>query len=91
MRQLSGAPGGIRTCRVRIGRWDGVYGVLTDSVRCAKTAQLSTGRRLRQPGRGDEPGLEAHDERATVVIDGRPDRFEQTLSGSRVKGGMVAA
>ena len=29
--------------------------------------------------------------RATVVIDGRPDRFEQTLSDSRVKGDMVAA
>lgn len=50
-----------------------------------------TGRRLCQSGRGDQAGLEAHDERATIVIDGGPDRFEQTLSHSRVKGDMVAA
>jgi hypothetical protein len=45
---------------------------------------------LPQPSRGDQDGLEAHDERATLIVDGRSDGFEQAFSDLWFEGGVVA-
>src|ERR1035437_10995830 len=45
---------------------------------------------LPQPGSGDQDRLEAHNERAAIIVDGRPDSFEQTVSDHRLEGGVVA-
>ena len=46
--------------------------------------------RLPQPSRGDQDGLEVHDERAAVIVDGRADGFEQEVSDRWFEGGVVA-
>jgi hypothetical protein len=48
-------------------------------------------RLLGQADGGDENSLEVHDERATDVINGRPDGFEQEVSDRWVERGVVAA
>ena len=46
--------------------------------------------RLPEPSRGDQDGLEVHDERAAVIVDGRADGFEQAVSDRWFEGGVVA-
>ena len=41
-------------------------------------------------GRGDQGGLEVHDERAAVIVDGRADGFEQTVADCWFEGGVIA-
>ena len=45
---------------------------------------------LPQPCRGDQDGLEVHDERAAVIVDGRADGFEQTVSDPWFESGVIA-
>ena len=45
---------------------------------------------LPKPSRGDQDGLEVHDERAAVIVDGRADGFEQTVSDCWFEGGVIA-
>jgi len=45
---------------------------------------------LLHPSRGDQDGLEVHDERAAVIVDGRADAFEQTVSDCWFEGGVIA-
>jgi hypothetical protein len=40
----------------------------------------SEGPELPQPSRCDQNSLEAHDERAALIVDGRADVFEQVVS-----------
>jgi hypothetical protein len=51
---------------------------------------VAAGPGLPQPSRGYQDGLESHDERATLIVDGRSDGFEQAVSHRRVEGGVVA-
>ena len=51
---------------------------------------LTAGPGLPQPSRGDQDGLEVHDERAAVIVDGRADGFEQTVSDCWFEGGVIA-
>ena len=45
---------------------------------------------LPHPSRGDEHGLEVHDERAAVIIDDRTNAFEETVSDCRFESGVIA-
>jgi hypothetical protein len=45
---------------------------------------------LPQPSRGDQDGLEVHDERAAMIVDGRADAFEQTVSDCWFEGCVIA-
>lgn len=51
---------------------------------------LTAGQQLTQPSRGDQDGLEVHDERAALIVDGRTDGFEQAVSDRWFEGGVVA-
>ena len=46
---------------------------------------------LPHPSRGDQDGLEVHDERAAMIVDGRADAFEQTVSDCLFEGGVIAS
>ena len=45
---------------------------------------------LPHPSRGDQDGLEVHDERAAMIVDGRADFFEETVLDLLSEGGVVA-
>ena len=47
-------------------------------------------RGLPQPSRGDQDRLEVHDERPALLVDGRADGFEQTVSDCWFQGGVIA-
>jgi len=51
---------------------------------------LTAASRLPQPSRGDQDGLEVHDERAALIIDGCADGLEQAVSDRWFRGRMVA-
>ena len=53
-------------------------------------APISQGSGLPESSRGDQDGLEVHDERAAVIVDGRADGFEQTVSDYWFEGGVIA-